>query len=230
MNFKCPCCNNELPIKNEFLGCKIRCAICHSKFKLHVDQSVELIFRSKRSYLGPQVTRNIIAEDELAKMEAEESFAAVFLEEEPENVVPEKTAPKLSQPPRRLKPGESAFSWTPMIIFLVALGAIPVSVYIFRPDLLAPLEQTVSNLKEDSGSKTVATKAVVTTDGAKANPAQQHLVSLWQSFSKNHTVHPSELALQTEAINKLVLEYTNMDRDYSFKRKVQMERSNFKAP
>ena len=245
MKFKCPCCNNELPLKDEFLGCKIRCVICQSKFKMHLDHSLELLFRSKRSYLGPQVTKNIIDEDELQKMEAEESFAAVFVEPEPEEEASPKAAtnagssvrpvlaPKIRKPGRRLRPGETAFSWTPVVLVVIAIVTVPVSVYIIRPELLEPAKRSLGQIKLKTESADVPHKVATVSEAPKAHGStdqKKHLLSLRQSFGQGRVVNPSEKSKQEAEVNKLLAEYVKIDKEFIITRKKQLEISTFNAP
>ena len=237
MKFKCPCCNNDLPLKDEFLGCKIRCAICQSKFKMHLDHSLELLFRSKRSYLGPHVTRNIIDEAELQKMEAEESFAAVFVEPEPEEQpspsASPKLPPKVRKPGRRLRPGETAFSWTPVVLVVIAIVTVPVSIFIFRPDLLEPAKKSLEQIKQKKESSEAARKVATVSEASKAPSAiepKKHLLSLRQSFAPSRVVNPSEEAKQEEGVNKLLEEYAKIDKEFIITRKKQLEISTFSSP
>ena len=48
-----------MPFKPEFLGRKLKCRFCQSKFRLNHDQSTEILGRSKRSYLGSTLSRSL---------------------------------------------------------------------------------------------------------------------------------------------------------------------------
>jgi hypothetical protein len=78
MTITCPCCDNLLPLKPEFLGRKLKCRFCQSKFRLNHDKSTDVLDRSKRSYLGSTVSRRLspkeVKELKEHQVEADDDF------------------------------------------------------------------------------------------------------------------------------------------------------------
>jgi hypothetical protein len=214
MSLTCPGCANPLPFRKELVGRKIRCSICQSKFRLNDDLSIDLLERSKRSYLGPQITRNI-SPSEFKKMKAEDSLAMV-LEEQTILMKEELPAkPKLKKKAKRYKPGETAFSWWPMLFMGLSIVLLPVSVAYFRPDLIETLKS--SFISEAPKESTAVKPSTLPTPNPGASP-KAHLMLIDQSFGSGKKINSSQQAIHDGEVSKWVLEFSKREKEYQYAR------------